>query len=204
MGRSHVEVSGTGSASAAPDVVRVMAGVRCDGDTVAAALADAGGRAAALTQTGRDRGVPDGGMDTTPTGVHPRHDRDGARVVGYTAYQSLVVTTGDVVGVGSLVEAFAGAAGDALTIDHVGFEVGDPGPVLARAREAAFADARSKAQQYAALAGRRLGAVTVLADVAGGGAQPRYELMAASRSAAQVEPGETTVTATVVVRWDWE
>ena len=111
-------------------------------------------------------GVPVAGPRTTSTGVHPRHDRDGARVVGYTAYQSLVVTTGDVVGVGSLVEASAGAAGDALTIDHVGFEVGDPGPVLARARESAFADARSKAQQYAALARRGLGAVTLVVTTA--------------------------------------
>ena len=61
-------------------------------------------------------------------------------MVGYTAYQSLSVTVRDPDLVGSLVEAFAGAAGNALTIDHIGLELSDPAPLLARAREAAFAD----------------------------------------------------------------
>jgi hypothetical protein len=37
-----------------------------------------------------------------------------------------------------------------------------------------------------------------------GGVHPRYELMAASKAAAPVELGETSVTASVTVRWEWE
>ena len=77
--------------------------------------------------------------------------------MGYTAYQNLSVTVRDAALVGALVDAFAGVAGNALTIDHIGFDVADPQPLLARARESAFADARAKAEQYAALAGRELG-----------------------------------------------
>jgi uncharacterized protein YggE len=200
--KDHIELSGTGSASAVPDVVRIHAGVRCEGDTVSAALADAGERAGAIAQAARDHGVEDRDLRTTGTGVHPRHDREGTRVVGYTAYHSLVVTAREPSRVSSLVDAFAGAAGDALTIDHIGLDIGEPEPVLARAREAAFADARHKAEQYAALSGRRLGKVRRLRDVVTGGAEPRYELMAASR-AAGVELGENTVTASVAVRWEW-
>jgi uncharacterized protein len=123
-------------------------------------------------------------------------------VVGYTAYHSLVVTVRETSRVNSLVDAFAGAAGDALTIDHIGLDIGEPEPVLARAREAAFADAKHKAEQYAALAGRRLGKVRRLRDVVNGGAQPRFERMAASK-ASGVELGENTVTASVAVRWEW-
>ena len=200
----HVEVTGSGTASAAPDVVRVRAGVRCDGVDVSSALADADSRARGLAQAARDHGVADADLRTTGTGVHPRHDGEGVTVVGYTAYQSLSVTVRDPALVGSLVEAFAGAAGNALTIDHIGLELADSAPLLAQAREAAFADARAKAEQYAALAGRELGKVERLSDVERGGAQPRFAMMAAGKAAdLSVELGENSVTATVAVRWEW-
>ena len=100
--------------------------------------------------------------------------------------------------------AFAGAAGNALTIDHIGLELADPAPLLAQAREAAFADALGKAEQYAALSGRTLGKVARLSDVERGGAQPRFAMMAAGKAAdLSVELGENSVTATVAVRWEW-
>jgi uncharacterized protein len=200
----HLEVSGSGVAAAVPDVVRILVGVRCDADDVASALSEASSRAAALTQAARDHGVEPRDLQTTGTGVHARHDRDGVAVVGYTAFHSLSVRVRDPERVGDLVPAFAGAAGDALTIDHIGLELADPAPLLAAAREAAFADAHAKAEQYAALARRGLGKVVALTDVVNSGVQPRYELMAASRAAAPVELGETSVTATVTVRWEWK
>lgn len=201
---SHIEVSGTGWASAVPDVVRLRVGVRCGAGDVSSALSDATGRAAALAQAARDHGVEPTDLATTDTGVHPRHDREGVAVVGYTAYQNLSVTVRDPSRAGSLVSAFAGAAGDALTIDHLGLEVADPRPLLASAREAAFGDARAKAEQYAALAGRTLGKVRTVTDVVDGGPQPRMALMAARTTEGFVELGENTVTTTVVVRWDWK
>ena len=199
-----MEVSGCGTASAVPDVVRVRAGVRCDADTVSSALADVASRAQALAQAARDHGVADVDLRTTGTGVHPRHDREAVTVVGYTAYQSLSVTVRDPGLVGSLVDAFAGAAGNALTVDGIGLELADPAAALAQAREAAFADALGKAEQYAALAGRTLGKVARVSDVVRGGAQPRFAMMAAGKAAdLSVELGENSVTATVAVRWEW-
>jgi uncharacterized protein YggE len=200
----HLEVSGSGRAGAVPDVVRVRAGVRCEAQDVSSALADASGRAAALAQAARDHGVADRDLQTTGTGVHARQDREGVAIVGYTAYQTLSVTVRDPDRVGDVVRAFAGAAGNALTIDHIGLELGDPRPLLEQAREAAFADARGKAEQYAALAGRTLGKVVGLTDVVEGGVQPRYELMAAKTAGSSVELGENSVTATVTVRWEWK
>ncbi|KRE57265.1 SIMPL domain-containing protein [Phycicoccus sp. Soil748] len=201
---SHIEVSGTGQASAVPDVVRLRVGVRCEADDVSSALTDAAGRTAALAQAARDHGVEPSDLRTTDTGVQPRHDREGTTVLGYNAYQTLSVTVRDPARAGSLVSAFAGAAGDALTVDHLGLELADPRPLLASARDAAFADARSKAEQYAALAGRELGKVLAVTDVVQGGPQPRMALMAARTTDGFVELGENTVTTTVVVRWDWK
>ena len=198
----HIDVTGTGRASAVPDVVRVSAGVRCEGLDVSAAISDAAGRAAALAQAARDHGVDARDLRTTSSGVQPRYDRDGASVVGYTAHQGLAVTVRDPGLVGALVDAFAGAAGNALTIDSVGADLADPAPLLAAAREAAFADARAKAEQYADLAGRGLGKVVRVSDVVEGGAQPRFARMAAGAGTSSLELGENTVTATVAVRWE--
>jgi uncharacterized protein len=53
-------------------------------------------------------------------------------------------------------------------------------------------------------AGRPLGKVVRLSGVDAGGAQPRFALMAAGRAGeTSVELGENSVTATVVVRWEW-
>ena len=201
---SHIEVSGTGQASGVPDVVRLRVGVRCEADDVSTALSDTTHRSAGLAQAARDHGVEPSDLRTTDTGVQPRHDREGTTVVGYRAYQNLSVAVRDPGRAGSLVAAFAGAVGDALTVDHLGLELADPAPLLARARYAAFADARGKAEQYAALAGRELGKVRTLTDVVQGGPQPRMALMAARATDGFVELGENTVTATVVVRWDWK
>jgi uncharacterized protein YggE len=200
----HLETSGRGRAAGVPDVVRLQAGVRCDADDVSGALADAGARASALAQAARDHGVADRDLRTTGTGVQPRYDKDGTAVAGYTAYQSLSVTVRDRERVGALIEAFAGAAGNALTIEGISLDVADPEPLLTAAREAAFADARTKAEQYAALAGRELGKVVELSDVEAGGPQPRFARMAFASGAADmsVEAGEHTVTATVAVRWE--
>jgi uncharacterized protein YggE len=200
----HIEVSGRGRASAAPDVVRLQAGVRCDADDVSAALSDASARAAALADSARDHGVASTDLRTAGTGVHPRHDREGTTVVGYTAYQQLSVTVRDPGLVGSIVEAFAGVAGNALTIDSIGLDVSDPAPLLAAAREAAFEDARAKAQQYADLSGRSLGKVVRVTDVDPVGAQPRFARMAAGAADSSVELGENTVTAAVAVRWEMD
>lgn len=198
----HLETTGRGRASGVPDVVRIQAGVRCDADDVSGALADAGQRASAVARAARDHGVDSRDLRTTSTGVQPRYDKDGTAVVGYTAYQTLSVTIRDRDLVGSLVEAFAGAAGNALTLDNVGLDLADPEPLLAAAREAAFADARVKAEQYAALAGRGLGKVVHLSDVVEGGPQPRFAKMALGAADTSVEAGEHTVTATVAVRWE--
>ena len=200
---AHVDVSGTGTATAVPDVVRIDAGVSCEASDVSTALTDAAARAGSLAEAARDRGVTPGDLQTTASGVHPRHDREGASVPGYTAYQSLRVTVRDPALVGDLVQAFAGAAGNALTVDRIALDIGDPSPVLARAREAAFADARRKAEQYAVLAGRALGKVVWVSDVVHSGAQPRYDLMAAKTGGMPVELGENSVTSTVTVRWEW-
>jgi len=82
----------------------------------------------------------------------------------------------------------------------------DPLPAQAQAREKAFAHARAQAEQLASLAGRTLGAVLRVTDGTtpaqpGGWEQQGGGAMRASLKAVSFEPGTSTVTATVRVRF---
>lgn len=200
----HVEVLGTGSASAVPDVVVLDARVQCEAADVAGALGAATGRVTTALQAVADHGVAPADRRTTGMGVGTRWDREGRGVVGYTAHQSLRIVVRDRERVGELIKALARAAGDAFGLDGVSLEVADPAPLLERARTAAFEDARAKAQQYAALAGRTLGPVLRVTERPDPGMPlPRFAAKAAMDSGGgmPVEAGESAVSASVTVRF---
>lgn len=199
----HVEVVGTGSAAAAPDVVAVDARVQVDAGDVATALGGLAGRLGAALGAAADHGVAEADRRTTTMGVSPRWDQQGRAITGYQAFQSFRLRVRDRDRVGDVLAALAGAAGDALGVDGVSLEVSDPAHLLERARAAAFADARAKATQYAHLAGRDLGPVLQVVEVPeAGGPGPRAKLAAMARDASvPVEGGESTVVVSVVVRF---
>jgi uncharacterized protein YggE len=200
MGKRRITVTGMGTASVSPDVVRLDLRIGHDADDVAAALS---GASTGLTSAGRvvrAHGVADADIRTLGADVHQRFDRDG-QASGFTAQQRLRVTVRDIDAVGGILDDAAAELGNALLVDQVRLDVADRSEALARARDAAFADARAKAEQYAALAGAALGAVT---DVAEAGAVPFAGPMRAMRDAAAampVEAGDLELAATVTVGW---
>lgn len=199
----HVEVTGSGAATAVPDVVVLDTRVQAEAPDVATALAQAASRVAAALQAAADHGVADRDRRTSGMGVNPRWDREGQRVVGYTAHHAVRLVIRDRERVGDVIGAMAGAAGDAFGLDAVTLEVADPAPLLVRARGAAFEDARSRADQYASLAGRPLGPVLRVTE-GGGYAPPTPRFAKAAMDLAggmPVEAGESTMTASVTVRF---
>ena len=205
---AFVEMTGTGTASAAPDVVALDLGVRCPGDTVATALGEADDKMAAIVAAARDAGVAGRDLQTTGASVYPQYDNQGVKVVGYIAGQSLRLRVRDRDQVGPLITAFSTAAGNSLTIDNIAVQLSEPGTLLSTARDNAFADAKAKAHQYAVLAGRELGKVVFLIDSPSGGpvvpmASMRMDQAMAVAGGMPVEAGENSVTASVVVRWAW-
>jgi hypothetical protein len=204
-GRRKVTVIGTGTASVTPDVVRLDLRVGHDAPDVAAALAGAAGGIEQVGRVVRERGVADADIRTLDSGVHQRFDNTGT-AVGFTAQQRLGVTVRDVDAVGAILETAADAVGNALLVDQVRLDVADRSDGLRRAREAAFADAKAKAEQYAGLSGTGLGRVL---DVAEAGAVPlggrTMAVAAAARDMAggmPVEGGDLDLAASVTVTWE--
>ncbi|KRB44252.1 MULTISPECIES: SIMPL domain-containing protein [unclassified Terrabacter] len=204
MGKRTVTVNGSGRASVSPDVVRLDLRVGHDAGDVAAALA---GAAEGITKVGavvRDHGVADADIRTLDAGVNQRWDNTGT-AVGFQAQQRLAVTVRRLESVGEILEAAASAVGNALLVDQVRLDVSDRSDGLRRARDAAFADARDKAEQYAVLSGAQLGAVLGVAEAGAIPVQRReMKLMAASMDAGgmPVEGGDLDLGASVTVTWE--
>jgi uncharacterized protein YggE len=200
MGKRTITVIGTGTAAVTPDVVRLDLRIGHDAADVAAALSGASAGLTAASRIVREQGVADADIRTLGADIQQRFDREG-QPSGFTAQQRLRVTVRDVQSVGAILEATAGELGNALLVDQVALDVADRSEGLTRARDAAYADARAKAEQYAALAGAALGAV---AEVAESGAVPLARPARAMREMAMampVETGDQELSASVMVRW---
>ena len=204
MGKRTVTVTGTGRANVAPDVVRLDLRVGHDAPDVAAALSGASAGITAVAAVVREQGVADADLRTLDAGVNQRWDNTGV-AVGFTAQQRLAVTVRELDAVGRILESAAAAIGNALLVDQVRLDISDRSLGLREARDAAFADARSKAEQYAALAAASLGSVLGVAE---GGAAPvggGFKLAAMARDMAggmPVEGGDLELSASVTVTWE--
>lgn len=195
----HVVVTGSGTASAVPDVVVLSVRVEVEDADASGALARAATASTALLRAAEAGGVAAADRRTTDVGVQPHWDADRERVIGYRAHQRLRLRVRDTEAVGHLLTGLARAAGDAFRVDDLGFEVDDPSPLLERARAAAFADARARAAQYAELAGRPLG--PVLRVVEGDAAVAPVTRGMAMAASMPVAAGESEVRAAVTVRF---
>ena len=175
------------------------------GESVSATLKEVERTTNAVRAALKSDGIPDRDVQTTSTGIHQRYDDHGQPERGFSGFHTVRVGVRDLDQVNSLVERSVAAAGDNLLIDGITMSIADAEPLLATARERAFADARRRAEEYARFAGRRLGEVVWIGDALRGPEPMMYAMGAQSDSAAlSVAPGESTVTATLAVRFAWE
>ena len=200
---------GTGEVSLPPDVLTVRIGAEVTGRAVPEALDRCSEATAAMAGLLRQRGVADRALQTAAASIYQAHDHNG-RPRGWTATQQLVVRLRDLPGAGDLISAAVATAGDAARLQSVTFDIDRTSEryraAQVEARRRAFADAQSKADQYAQLAGRRLGVVISVRESHPGYSPPIPLRQAAFRTAdaggMPVESGELDVTATVEVRWE--
>lgn len=197
-----VEVTGTGSASAAPDLVTIHLRLQCPADTVAEALNALQHRSQQALDTARAFDPAPVSLSTTGLGVHQHHDRHG-QPSGHLAYQSLALRLTAPERAGALIASIGQVSGDSLAVDSLDLGIADPEPLLQRARTAAFADARAKAEHYATLAGRGLGQVRSVRESNEPGL-PRpmmAKAMAAQDASIPVAAGDQEVQVGVVISW---
>lgn len=196
-----VTVTGTGTTRVAPDsaVVRLSAVAR--GNGVAEAYESMSSAAGAVVEVAR-RHTEQRRIASTGITVWPWHDHSGTRL-GYEARHAFAIGCADLSAAGAMLGDLAAGVGDGLAVDSVGLEITEDHGAGAKAREAAFHDARDRAAALARMAGAGLGAVqSIVEGDAGQGGPAPMSRMAMAHDASAIEPGEATVTSTVTVVWE--
>ncbi|MBT2514215.1 SIMPL domain-containing protein [Arthrobacter sp. ISL-30] len=203
-----ITVTGNGSAQAAPDMLTVSFGVETRRGAAGAAYDDVGASAAAISAALRDHGVPDADIRTSALNLRAEllwQEGQGQRVTGYLASTVLSVSLRQLSSASATISAAVEAGGDAIRLNGMELGFADASAVTARAREAAWKDAVAKATQFASLAESTLGQVVSVEQnpsspppiPMGGGM-----LRAAAVDSVTIEPGETSVDASVTVAWE--
>jgi uncharacterized protein YggE len=197
-----ITVTGTGRATVRPDLADLRLGVSITSPTVESAR---GASAAALTAVlGKLKalGVEDADLRTSIVSVSPQYDysREGAppRLSGYNFTNLVAATLRDVDRLGDAIDAALTAG--ATNIDRIDFRVADQTAAEKSARELAVADARTKAETFAAAAGVTIAGVAAISE--GGGPIPMpYERMAlaAKDASTPIEAGMNEIVATVSI-----
>lgn len=199
-----VSVTGVGRVTLTPDRAVFTAGVQTVAPTLSAATQENGARMAAIIAALKSAGAADKDLRTTGFSIYPQQAHQEGRpprIVGYQVSNAVTVTKDDPAAVGRLLEAAVNAG--ANTVSGVTFTVSD----LTRGRDtglqAAFADAKAKADVLARAAGRSIGRALAITE---GGATPpmpvpmmRVREQAMALSAVPVESGTEELSFTVSV-----
>jgi uncharacterized protein YggE len=198
-GEAFIEVIGTGAADVASDHLRLHLAAESSAVSVADAFDSADAALRHMLAALRERGATDDDLRSTGIEVHPDHDKGGDRS-GFRASMGVAVVLRDLASAGTVLAAAIEAGGDASRVHGLSLAATATQETLASARDDAWADAMVRAQQYAALAGRNLGAVLSVSEISQSDPfAPRVG--AAALSGAHLEPGSQTIRASVAVRW---
>lgn len=161
-----VTVDGTGKAAGMPDTMVTSVTVSAKEASPSAALDSANKTMTAVQRVLTSHGVAAKDLKTTGLSVNPNYIYgNGTQTLdGYSAEEDLQVTFRDLATAGETVTAVTAAGGNQVRLGGLSLDLQGDSRLVADARKAAFDDAKSKAEQYATLAGRQLGSVVSLTE----------------------------------------
>ncbi len=151
-----IVVTGTGEASAPPDLITLHAGVSALAATVAEANRIAADAATRLIGSLTDSGIDRSDISTSNYTINSEYDWSGneRRFTGFRVNNNIQVHIHDLARSGQILDDAVAAAGDAITVNSLTFSIEDSAQLEEEARKRAWEDARKVAGQLAELAGR--------------------------------------------------
>ena len=207
-GRPTIAARGVGLVKGTPDTLRVVLGVETRSVSAKDALAANNEKANALVDTLKGKGVEAKDIQTSQLSINPTYDDKGQRITGYQVNNTVTATLHDIAGAGALIDAAAGAVGDAVRVQSIGFSIDDDSALKAEARTQAVHLAQLQAEQMAKAAGVKLGAIRYISEIPASGPMPYYEKFAGAPAAdgaarsAPILPGQQELSLSVDVVWD--
>lgn len=198
-----ITVTGQGRVTIAPDLAYATFAVETRNTDLAQAQADNATRMNAVLARLKSLGIAERDLQTVGYNVSPQYDKQDGKPTGYIVNNGVRAAVRDLAKLGPTIDA-AVAAG-ANRVAGIAFDLADKGAATRQAREAAVADARAKAEQYATLANGTLGVViTISENVAAPVFQTdqRVAMPAAAPPDTPIETGQGTISLTVQVSYE--
>jgi uncharacterized protein YggE len=202
--RAEVAVNVHGEVSTVPDSGHISAGVITDGKTAADAL-DANNKAMRkLLDRLKALGIDPRDVQTASFNLTPkyRYPKDAApELIGYTVNHQLSILVKKLDQAGVVMDDLV--KDGANQVNGITFAVKDTQKLLDEARKLAIADARRKAEIYAAGAGVKLGKVLRISEVEVGYPVPRMlSREEFAKGGVPLATGELKLSINVTVAWE--
>lgn len=208
-----MDMVGTGTVTATPDMAIVTSGVVSDAETAGQALTANTEAMTAVIARIKDSGIEGRDIQTSGFSVQPRYrqvkngsyDEYRTEIVGYRVSNNVSVRVRDLARLGTLLDAMV--RDGANEIGGVNFIVSDADKLKDTARKEAVADAVRKARIYAEAAGIKLGRVLSITEQ---DYSPRPVMMMARAEMAKmdgaapapIEAGEASLDVRVNITWE--
>ena len=204
----QVTVLGSGQVQGVPDTLTADVGIEFTAPDVTAAMNQTNDRQLAVINALVGAGLDRKDISTTEVTLQPQYrtpEPNGtATITGYRATNAIQVKIHPTDAASRLLALIVSTGGDATRISSVSYSIADDSQLVKDARARAFNDAKNRADQYAQLAGLRLGKVLSISEATGGAptgggppAPPR-----SMPTAVPLEPGQQTVSFSVTAVWE--
>jgi uncharacterized protein YggE len=209
-GTRTITVTGTGHVSVVPDQIAFDLSESVLRPELTQALDDANSAMQAVVDTLVSAGVDEKNIQTTDVSMYPqygRHQKGQPQTLrGYRVSHSISVVVDDLTKASSAVTAALQAGGHGVRLDDLRLQVGDPDSALAPARTDAVAQAKAKAEAYAADAGGELGDIVRISETSDQPVDPypngSYAAADSAGGSVPIQPGQQDLTADVVVVYE--
>jgi len=206
-----IAMTGRGEATGVPDQLTFGLSIKKNAADISTALNNANRVTRRVLQAVRAQGIDTEDVQTTGLSIRPNYDYsdDGpAVIIGYGVSQELSVLVRSLPDAGSTISSAVEAGGNAVRLHDVQLRIGDKDGMFRRARDAAFAEAKAKAEQYAEATGQELGEVTSVREVTAKSSVPQAFAAAeynrgAILSDVPIKAGSAELDVTVSVVWSF-
>jgi len=167
-GQQGIWVTGEGKVTVVPDIATLRLGISAQTASVAEAQSQATEAMNKVMAALTNNGVSKKDIQTQYFSIQQvtRWDRvkEEEVVIGYRVTNMVAAKIREIDKTGAIIDAVVAAGGDFTRIDSVSFSVDEPSAYHEEARQKAMADARTKAEQLAKLAGVTLGKPTYISE----------------------------------------
>jgi uncharacterized protein len=201
-----ISLSGHGEARAVPDMAVISLGVQASANTAREATSANNEAMTKVLAALKSAGIAEKDIQTSNFSISPRYDNDNdgpSKVIGYDVSNTVTVTVRNLAGLGSVLDTVVSEGSNQM--GGIAFDIANRGPVEDEARKIAVADARRKAEIYAAAAGVGLGRIVSITEGVSVPPGPVFRgamMKADVASAVPVAQGEQTIAVDVNIAWE--